>query len=845
MKLTNILLVVLLLCSFVSAQQIRGRWKCTALDAQTLALTGDYTEIQQELFRKRFEQRDGVGAKFSKWAQDFNFYYSGTEAIAQFRPKVVRSLEDSPKVIVASDNGGINVIKTGSWLSPIGEARFPYKEQKERVSPNADVAHFLFLQLERPLANGESVTITMPLGEKVAFTYDESTPTALFRINQVGYMPNAKKYAYVGAWLGTAGAMPLFERLDGKPFSLVNAENGNIVFSGKLKRRMDDPTNANGSPFTGEEVLELNFSTVREPGRYYLAVENLGRSGTFEIGDRTMAEAFYVHARGLFHQRCGIERKEPYTHWTAPACHLSCVRGTFPPSDSHYGKSDEVRSYGFFDSKGKSIDVKHFELIKQNRPEVPEQIPVCGGWHDAADWDRRPYHLGIVGDLCAVYLLKPKNFCDGQLNIPESCNGIPDILDEAMWGIEHLRLMQQPDGGVGTWIETTRHPGPSDGGSWQDKLTYYLSCATLNSTLEYAGYASEMALALRKAGAMEKSEQYRVSAERAWAYAHGTTPKPRVYHYDNQMITYREKTTLSPEFLVKAGLNLFLLNKDKTYLYAAEDAADAALKSMHKNSWRWSPFFWVELEFERYNSIVLDKLRANRSKALLKEAETFLQQQENNYPIRIAWYGPREGWVHTMSWGTYHPLRRARLFVMAHAITKDRDFLNAAYLANDFNNGANPSGSSMTSGLGKVYPVRFLDLNSYADGIAEFMPGITPYRNTYGVPRNAIRFAFGLFYPERPQSFFGGLSMSLLPREGLSEEECVKAVAQIWPIWHRWGNVEGETVAASEFTVWETIGPAAAVTGYLLNKAQLPEKEWVERKPADDIKKLPGYDCLP
>ncbi|MBR4665451.1 MAG: hypothetical protein IKO93_16420, partial [Lentisphaeria bacterium] len=169
---------------------------------------------------------------------------------------------------------------------------------------------------------------------------------------------------------------------------------------------------------------------------------------------------------------------------------------------------------------------------------------------------------------------------------------------------------------------------------------------------------------------------------------------------------------------------------------------------------------------------------------------------------------------------------------------------NGALLANDCHNGANPSGSSMTSGLGRVYPVRFLDLNSYADGIEEQVPGITPYRNTYGIPRNAVKMAYGLYYKKQWGQNFAGLNLSLIPKSGLSEKDCAKAVSKLLPIWRRWCNVESETVDSSEYTVSETIGPAAAVTGYLLNGASKPDPAW-NRRPADDIRKLPGYDPLP
>ena len=849
MKKRFFISLVLFCAHFAFGEELplRGEWKCAALDPGTLVLTGDYVKLQRQLFAAKAAARRS-SRPLPRWAEEFRFHAAGTEAIAQYRPAVLAALLENPSRIsvVSARTGAVPVRRTGVWLTPVGEARFPDRNGRETVSRNADVVFHCFLELERPLGRGEAIAVTMPMGEKAEFVYREEEPSALFKINQVGYMPDARKYAYLGAWLGTAGPMRLHARLDGKSFRLADAASGRTVFTGMLKKRMADPVNAAGAPFTGEEVLELDFSGFTAPGRYYLAVDGVGRSGEFRIGRDTMAEAFYIHARGLYHQRCGIARGKPHTNWPARACHPHCFRGNFPPEDRHYSKGPDKRPWGFYTADGKSISVNHFLLIRQNEPSAPEKLEVSGGWHDAADWDRRPQHLGIVGDLAAVYLLKPENFIDGQLNLPESGNGIPDILDEALWGMEHLRRKQQADGGVGTWVETVRHPTPADGCSADDALPYYLSCATRNSTLEYAAYASELALALRRAGAAEKAEEYRRSAARAWDFAmRKERPPVRSYRYNKRTVFYREEPEPAPELVLKTALNLHLLGKEHRYLLAAEQAAGAAEKAMKKEGWRWSPLFWIELEIFSYDSVVLEKLRGARRRSLLREAETMLEQQEKNYPVRIAWFGPKNPWVHTMSWGTCHPLRRARTLIAAHAMTGDRAFLDAACLANDFHNGANPSGSSMTSGLGRVYPVRFLDLNSYADGVAEFVPGITPFRNAYGIPRNAVKMAYGLFYPARLQQGFPGYRLSLLPARGLSEKECAEALSRLLPIWRRWCNVEGETVDVSEFSVWETIAPAAAVTGYLLDGAQRPAREWMEREPARDIRLLPGYGALP
>ena len=841
----------LLLASFIglsaASPEPRGEWRCVALTPKILALTGDYSELQRRLFMRRMaERRSMTSKKLPKWAKEFRFHISGTEAIAMYRPRVVELLSRSPKVRIVAEGGEIAVLRSGYWMSPIGQARFPDDDGRERISSNGDAAHYLFLELGRPLKDGEKLRITLPAGETLDFVYRGDRSSPLFKIDQLGYLPNAPKYAYLGGWLGTAGTLPLHREFSGAKFALLDAATGKTVFTGTLKTRQPDPCTAKGTPFSGEEVLEMDFSSVTAPGRYRLAVDKLGRSEEFRIGDDTMAEAFYIHARGLYHLRCGIARGKPHTNWTMPACHQTCVRGSFPPDIDHYAKGDDKRPYGFTEKNGASLKVNHFLLIAQTAPEKPEVLNAPGGWHDAADWDRRPQHLGIVGDLAAVYLLKPGNFCDKQLDLPESGNGIPDILDEACWGIEHLRLKQQSDGGVGTWIETTRHPNSNDGSSADDKLVYYVSCATRNSTLEYAAYAAELALALKQAGAAESAAKYCESAKRAWEFA--LDPKNRVersYRYNKRTILYREEPELTAEYVVKAGFDLFLLTGDHRCLEAAERAAEDALRRMKKVAWRWSPLLLIELEVFPCYSNELNKLRGAWKQSLITQARTMLQQQESAYPIRVPWFGPRDGWVHTMSWGTSHPLRRARVLIAAHALTGDTAFLEGAYLANDFHNGANPFGSTMTSGLGKVYPVRFLDLNSYADGIAEFVPGITPYRNTYGIPRSAIKTVYGLFYKANPGQNFDGLALSLLPGPGLDENACVRELNKIFPIWRRWGNVEGLTVAASEFTVWETVAPAAAVTGYLLNGASLPDPAWKNRRPAEDIRKLPGYAPLP
>ena len=719
----------------------------------------------------------------------------------------------TPQVVVIKARGsapvnhatvGMNIVNEGFWVKENGLKR----DKNGNILRSADVTGYTYLVFGTPFKHGEKRNLSM----SIVLQYDSAVPSKIFKLNQVGNGANQKKkYAYMGAWLGSCGALPL-KHLAGKEFEIKRSSDGKTVYKGILKMRRDDPEYQGKIPFTGEEVLELDYSNFNTSGKYYFYVENIGRSIDFVIGSGALSEAFYIHARGLFHKRCGIAKTQPFTAWESPACHQTVIRGRFPGNAEHYRKGKGETDFGFFDRKGNRIEVKHFDLIKQNPPYEVVKISAPGGWHDAADYDRRPYHLRIVSDLAAVYLMKPENFIDGQLNIPESGNGIPDILDEAAWGLKHLLAVQQDDGGVGTWFETTGHPQPGDGLPDKDKHTYYVSAPSRNSSLEYAAAASTLALALKKANRSAESEKYWKSAQKAWQFAlNDKNRHAAVFQYNGKVIYYREEAKLAQEHFVKYALNWYLLTGNDVARQIVFRSSAEAGEAFRKDFWKWSPLTWMMLfEAEELSSPVADEYR----KVILRDAEKMLENQENAYPYRTLWHAHNAGWVHTMAWGNYHPLRRAVTLIAAHKLTGEEKYLTGAYLANNFHNGANPLGRSMTSGLGKIYPAVFLDLVSYADGIGEFVPGITPYGNTFGLDRNAIK----MVYDKKADKL---------------------------PIFRRYINLEFLSVPSSEYSVWETIAPAAVTTGYLLEKPTLPSTELKNRKPAGDFRELPGYRALP
>ena len=680
------------------------------------------------------------------------------------------------------------------------------------------------------------------VSEKPAPESSPEKPSPLFKVNQVGYLPDAPKFAYLGAWLGPVlgpwkprwgqgsgdRSQESGDRSQGSgdrsqgagdrsqesgdsgqgavKWELVDAATGNAVYESREYPllRVPDDTTKEGAPFTGEETYEMDFSSVTNEGTYFVRVQGVGRSAEFRIAASAAEDAFRVHMLGLYQKRCGIAKCEPYTHWTAGACHSEAVRGSFPPDE---GKLEPK--------------AKWFEIIRDNTDwKGGERLRVVGGWHDAADYDRRPMHLNIVNDLCAVYLMRPQNFRDGQLAIPEGSNGIPDILDEAEWGLRHLLAVQQKDGGVGTWIETTGHPGPGNVAE-KDDMPYAVSRATRKSSLMYAAHAALLARCRD-----EFRGKYLESARRAWDFAMREAPRSETFFIKKTSgrvfkkaevsgVRWTEDKNLPTAYLVKAAVNLHALTGEARYLEPVERDLKRLAEDLGKNAWNLIPLLFAG---ERALGLPdsLTEIFKRWEKSRLNAAKGICAQVETAYAYRAPWWHPRQGWCHAMGFGHSHPLVRAQYLMAAHQITGERRYLDAITLSADFHNGCNPQGATLTSGLGEVYPVAFLDLPSYVDGIAEYVPGISPYRWTYAMPAKAVEMVW----------------------KGDRQK------ASKWPIWRRWGNLENQTVAASEYTVWETIAPAASVMGYLVDPNAKTQPQPL-RKPAARLSDLPGYWMLP
>ncbi len=398
------------------------------------------------------------------------------------------------------------------------------------TDPDHAKGHWLYLRLPTPMQAGKTYVIDgspIPGVGSLTLAYNPTTSRSeAVHVNVEGYVPDTTKFAYVFHWAGDLGSVDL-SWLKGRRFSLIDQATKKQVFSGTAEFRAPadqvETSQPNDTPhgnFLDAEVWQCDFSSVTTPGTYVVSVDGVGCSFPFQIGADVYREAFRTTARGLYHNRSGIALAKPYTEFERPAPANPKLTPGFA------GKLIYTTST-MYDWKDQDAgDVAKITAGAKG------PIDVAGFYQDAGDWDSYPHHLNVATALLFAYELAPRNFSDGELNIPESGNGVPDILDEAAWlprfcyRLRHELLTKgYGTGGIGLRIagDFTGKDEREDGttrGSWEDDRTYYVSGEDAVTTMRYAAVAAHLAHALAIAKVADPDHiDWKQEAIAAWAWA--------------------------------------------------------------------------------------------------------------------------------------------------------------------------------------------------------------------------------------------------------------------------------------------------------------------------------------
>jgi len=203
------------------------------------------------------------------------------------------------------------------------------------------------------------------------------------RINLLGYLEDDSKVAVVFS----------HRTADGE-FELVHSANDGVVFTGTLR-----PSAVHGwGTFT--HYYEADFSAFDAAGRYYLRVGDY-HSPTFGIGRAAYGKAHEDLLGFMRQQRCG------YNPFLDRVCHQRDGRSFYGPmADSTF-------------------------------------VDASGGWHDAGD--QLKYLItgsNATARMLLAFELAGDRFGDSTNALGQpGANGIPDVLDEAKWGLDWMHKM--------------------------------------------------------------------------------------------------------------------------------------------------------------------------------------------------------------------------------------------------------------------------------------------------------------------------------------------------------------------------------------------------------------------
>lgn len=734
----------------------------------------------------------------------------------------------------ATPKGGVRAI---SWVQPLGDRLMPTNSPL-RGCAEYQIGHYAFLNLPSPLREGGVYHIRQQDGRATSLTYsDRTTPLATLKINQLGYRPDApEKYAYLGGWVPTVGPID-FSGV--KQFEVCREPDGQVVFEGSVAKRaaadvkVGTNTLVKGIPYSGEDIYELNFSAVTNTGTFHIRIPGLGVSRSFLIKPDVYGEAFYVQARGFYHQRCGTALESPFTGWTRRPCHTNRVYACGLIGN---GGNEWIGPNG---KPFKEIHNLDFEVIRATM-RTNASFAIYGGWHDAADYDRRESHHMALWDLLGTYELNPAAFADGQLNIPESGNGIPDLLDEAAWGLEVWTRAQESDGGVCGRIETLSHPhhrGMPD----RDNDPWFKSVPTRESTLSYAASAAWLSRLLKPFDARQSADLLK-HAQRAYDWAlRGTSfvtrahvtitqPSSRGMPPVSSDLAWKEEPTGHYFVGLLAAEELYRVTSDPSYRSDLNVFAPHAVRyfKVYPNflGHSWSLYKLATAPDGMYPSNCCATARSELIR-FASEREEWLRQA----PYRHPWNPAK-----SRRWGGALPATSARYFILAWKLTGEDHFRTDALLSADFHLGCNALGLSHTTGLGSAFPCAVQDAETRADGLFEPVPGLTPY-GIISIPFTTFSQVYHMTIPPE-KALKAATTVSFLPPPFDGEHPPI-------PLWRQIGPSSRSDPLNNEFTMQETLSPAVLLFGSLLAPGWLPDASLKGRKPREANEVVEAWFRLP
>ena len=682
--------------------------------------------------------------------------------------------------------------------------------------------HWVYLTLPSPLQRGKTYTITtgnLAKNKNIwQLTYDEKQlRSEAIHVNTVAYEAEAEaKYGYLYHWAGTGGAVNL-SMYDGAPFSLVNTQSNQSVFTGQVTFRkgknnvetfVNTSRNTPNQNFLGADVYECDFSSFSTPGEYTLVIDGIGRSFPFEVKQEAFFQPYFLAMKGLYQNRSGIELKAPFTDFPRPAPHHPQLTPGFKGRLKY--------------TKTRVLDLQSAEGLPEDFPQDKAAVEAgkqgslenTWGWYqDAGDWDGYYRHTEIPAQLMFLFE-SGGNFTDGELNIPESGNGLPDVLDEAAWLLRfyHRARKEITDRGWGTGGVPGARVFPDlsglgdtglegvQRGSWEDTdRDWYVTGEDPWMSYKYAGLAAQFAFILQQIGQADpQGINWESEARSAYEWAEANTQSG-----DDDVFVDERK--LLPIVRLYAAASLYRLTGQDTYHQTFLQESNLLVEPKILANGDTNPPFQERFKEETLAAFtylstdpsLTDPNRANQIRSAFTTANDKILLDA---PARRAcrWGGdlalpmligqPTTPLVTNGVFGHVDQQRQNP--------GKAQQYLKNLYTTGDYFMGANPLNITWITGAGDRPPQQIFHLDWWDSEREDVLPGVVPYG-----PWRADGIVVNPFSP------------------GYAWETTTPANIETWPGHERWFN-QRSAVLHSEFTIDQNTLAAAVVYGFLAKRGK-------------------------
>ena len=436
-------------------------------------------------------------------------------------------------------------------------------------------------------------------------------------VDQFGYRPSDKKIAVIrNPHTGFDANAPF---VAGKNYEVRRTDNGEVVYSGHPVEWNDGKT----EPSSGDSGWWFDFSTVSKPGKYFIVdVQKNHRSPTFNIVNDVYKNILKAATRMFFYQRSGMAKQQPWAEacWTDDAAYLGENQDIQARDVTDRGNADKVRD-------------------------------MSGGWFDAGDTNKYvTFAVPVVHQLLSAYQNNPAAFTD-DFNIPESGNGIPDIIDEVKWETDWLKKMQFDDGTVALKVGAIKLVSASPPSS--DKSPRYYVPGCTSSTIAEASMFAHASWVYRNFEKLSAdADNLRVRAIAAWKAYQSNNDKQT--HCDTQTVLAGNAdldATDQTSVATEAAIYLFALTGNTDY----EEFVKAHYREMRP---------YRDIGWTRYNADQGEALLfyASLPNANQDVAKTILNDKRADAAARNGIYGNNDddlyrAYLHDLQyhWGSNQP----------------------------------------------------------------------------------------------------------------------------------------------------------------------------------------------